>query len=45
MLVPAWNEVAVLRFSVDRMMELDYPPDRLRLVVVDDASTDDDPAS
>ena len=42
-LVPAWNEAPVLRFSVDRMMGLDYPPDRLRLVVVDDASTDDTP--
>jgi cellulose synthase/poly-beta-1,6-N-acetylglucosamine synthase-like glycosyltransferase len=39
-LVPAWNEVAVLRFSVDRMMTLDYPPHLLRLVVVDDASND-----
>ena len=39
-LVPAWNEEAVLQFSVDRMMGLDYPKDRLRLVVVDDASTD-----
>ena len=43
-LVPAWNEAPVLRFSVDRMMALDYPADRLRLVVVDDASTDDTPA-
>lgn len=42
-LVPAWNEAAVLRFSVDRMMGLDYPVDRLRLVVVDDASTDETP--
>jgi cellulose synthase/poly-beta-1,6-N-acetylglucosamine synthase-like glycosyltransferase len=42
-LVPAWNEAPVLRFSVDRMMGLDYPPERLRLVVVDDASTDDTP--
>lgn len=42
-LVPAWNEAAVLRFSVDRMMDLDYPADRLRLVVVDDASTDETP--
>lgn len=39
-LVPAWNEVAVLRFSVDRMMVMDYPADRLRLVVIDDGSND-----
>ena len=38
--VPAWNEAAVLEFSVDRMMSMRYPADRLRLVVVDDASTD-----
>ncbi|WP_298751349.1 glycosyltransferase family 2 protein [uncultured Serinicoccus sp.] len=42
-LVPAWNEAPVLEHSVDRMMDLDYPPDRLRLVVVDDASTDHTP--
>lgn len=39
-LVPAWNEQLVLRFSIDRMMRLDYPSDRLRVVVVDDASDD-----
>jgi cellulose synthase/poly-beta-1,6-N-acetylglucosamine synthase-like glycosyltransferase len=43
-LVPAWNEAAVLTASVDRLMALDYPPDRLRVYVVDDASTDDTPA-
>ncbi len=42
-LVPAWNEYDVLRFSVDRMMLMDYPPDRLRLVVVDDGSNDGTP--
>lgn len=39
-LIPAWNEAPVLRFSVDRMMALDYPPDRLRVAVVDDGSSD-----
>jgi cellulose synthase/poly-beta-1,6-N-acetylglucosamine synthase-like glycosyltransferase len=38
------NEAAVLRYSIDAMMALDYPPDRLRVVVVDDASTDETPA-
>ncbi|MGB3859974.1 MAG: glycosyltransferase family 2 protein, partial [Ornithinimicrobium sp.] len=38
-LVPAWNEAPVLEFSVDRMMQLDYPSSKLRMVVVDDAST------
>jgi cellulose synthase/poly-beta-1,6-N-acetylglucosamine synthase-like glycosyltransferase len=42
-LVPAWNEVAVLQFSIDDMMTLDYPADRLRVVVVDDGSDDGTP--
>jgi cellulose synthase/poly-beta-1,6-N-acetylglucosamine synthase-like glycosyltransferase len=42
-LVPAWNEAAVIGRSVDRLMSLDYPPDRLRVYVVDDASTDRTP--
>lgn len=41
--VPAWNEAAVLETSIARMMALDYPEDRLRLFVVDDASTDATP--
>jgi cellulose synthase/poly-beta-1,6-N-acetylglucosamine synthase-like glycosyltransferase len=43
-LIPAWNEGLVLADTVDRLMALDYPTDRLRLYVVDDASTDDTPA-
>ncbi len=42
-LVPAWNEAAVIGRSVDRLMSLDYPPEALRVYVVDDASTDDTP--
>jgi cellulose synthase/poly-beta-1,6-N-acetylglucosamine synthase-like glycosyltransferase len=42
-IVPAWNEGAVLAASLDRLMGLEYPPDRLRVFVVDDASTDDTP--
>lgn len=41
--VPAWNEGAVIGASIDRLMALEYPPERLRVVVVDDASTDDTP--
>ena len=41
--IPAWNEAAVLRPSVERLLALAYPPERLRVVVVDDASTDDTP--
>jgi cellulose synthase/poly-beta-1,6-N-acetylglucosamine synthase-like glycosyltransferase len=42
-LIPAWNEAAVLGASIDRLMGLEYPRDRLRVFVVDDASTDDTP--
>ena len=42
-IVPAWNEGAVLAASLDRLMSLEYPPDRLKVFVVDDASTDDTP--
>lgn len=42
-LVPAWNEAAVLAASIDRLVGLDYPRDRLRVYVVDDASTDATP--
>ena len=41
--VPAWNEGAVLAASIDRLMGLQYPRDRLRVYVVDDASTDNTP--
>ncbi len=43
-LIPAWNEAPVLTASVERMLALDYPPERLRVYVIDDASTDDTPA-
>ena len=42
-LVPAWNEGAVLGASIDRLVGLEYPADKLRVCVVDDASTDDTP--
>ena len=41
--IPAWNEAAVIGTSVNRLMRLDYPRDALRIVVVDDASTDATP--
>jgi cellulose synthase/poly-beta-1,6-N-acetylglucosamine synthase-like glycosyltransferase len=41
--VPAWNEGAVIGESIDRLMALEYPPERLRVYVVDDASTDNTP--
>jgi cellulose synthase/poly-beta-1,6-N-acetylglucosamine synthase-like glycosyltransferase len=42
-LVPAWNEDLVIGASIDRLMAAQYPPERLRIYVVDDASTDDTP--
>lgn len=42
-LVPAWNEAAVIGATIDRFMTLEYPRDRLRVYVVDDASTDATP--
>ncbi len=41
--VPAWNEGAVVGTSIDRLVRLEYPPERLRIYVVDDASTDNTP--
>ena len=42
-LIPAWNEGAVIAPTIDRLMGLDYPLDRLRIFVIDDASTDATP--
>lgn len=42
-LIPAWNEGAVIEATVDRLMKLSYPRDRLRIYVVDDASSDETP--
>jgi cellulose synthase/poly-beta-1,6-N-acetylglucosamine synthase-like glycosyltransferase len=40
-LIAAWNEGIVIGATVDRLMQLDYPAESLRVMVVDDASTDD----
>ena len=42
-LIPAWNEGAVIGAAIDRLMAEEYPPQSLRVYVVDDASTDDTP--
>jgi cellulose synthase/poly-beta-1,6-N-acetylglucosamine synthase-like glycosyltransferase len=41
--IPAWNEGAVIGESIDRLMRAEYPRESLRIFVVDDASTDDTP--
>ena len=43
-IVPAWNEAAVIVRTIDRLLDLNYPPDRLRVYVVDDGSDDETPA-
>lgn len=42
-IVPAWNEGMVIGASIDRLLTLEYPSERLRIYVVDDASTDSTP--
>ena len=42
-IVPAWNEGAVIGASIERLMALEYPRNSLRVYVVDDASTDNTP--
>jgi len=42
-IIPAWNEGAVIGQSIERLMALEYPRESLRVYVVDDASTDDTP--
>ncbi len=42
-LIPAWNEADVIEATIDRLVRLNYPKDRLRIYVIDDASTDETP--
>lgn len=41
--LPAWNEAAVIERTLLRLMEMDYPRECVRVYVVDDASTDETP--
>ena len=41
--IPAWNEALVIERTIDRLFRLDYPAKRVRVYVVDDASTDNTP--
>lgn len=38
--VPCWNEEKTLGGTLDSLLELDYPKDKLKIVVVDDGSKD-----
>lgn len=42
-IIPAWNEGLVIGPAIERLLQLEYPAERLRIFVVDDASTDDTP--
>jgi cellulose synthase/poly-beta-1,6-N-acetylglucosamine synthase-like glycosyltransferase len=39
-LVPARNEAGVIARTVERLCALEYPPEKLEIVIVDDGSTD-----
>ena len=38
--VPVYNAEATIRTTLDRLLEVDYPRDRLQLLVISDGSTD-----
>jgi len=42
-IVPAWNEEGVIANTVDRLIQMEYPENAVRIYVVDDASTDSTP--
>ncbi len=39
--VPAYNEAARIRGTIESLLAIDYPPDRRQILIVSDASTDD----
>jgi cellulose synthase/poly-beta-1,6-N-acetylglucosamine synthase-like glycosyltransferase len=41
LMIPAHNEGIVITQTLDAMLELDYPADRLEILVINDGSTDD----
>lgn len=41
--IPGWNEGAVIGRTIDQLLAMDYPIDKLRVYVVDDGSTDETP--
>ena len=40
LLLPARNEAKVIRTLLARLLELNYPADRMEMIVIDDGSTD-----
>jgi cellulose synthase/poly-beta-1,6-N-acetylglucosamine synthase-like glycosyltransferase len=39
-IVPCWNEEMTVTKTVESLLELDYPKDKLKLMLIDDGSTD-----
>lgn len=39
-IVPCWNEECTLKGTVDSLLALEYPKEKLQIIVVDDGSTD-----
>jgi peptidoglycan-N-acetylglucosamine deacetylase len=39
-IVPCWNEETTIKGTIDSLLALDYPKDKLTIVLVDDGSTD-----
>jgi cellulose synthase/poly-beta-1,6-N-acetylglucosamine synthase-like glycosyltransferase len=39
--VPAYNEAARIRGTIESLLAIDYPPERRQILIVSDASTDD----
>jgi biofilm PGA synthesis N-glycosyltransferase PgaC len=44
-IVPCWNEETTVAGTVYSLLALDYPADRLQIILVDDGSTDGTPAA
>lgn len=40
LLISAWNEDSIIAAKLDNVLELDYPKEKLEIIVVSDASTD-----
>ena len=40
LLVPAYNEADVIAAKIQNVLALDYPPDRLEIIIASDGSTD-----
>ena len=44
-IVPCWNEESTIAATCESLLALDYPADKLEIILVDDGSTDGTPAA